>query len=285
VHERALGTEQMSIPDEIQHVAAAYEALAGCDVVHDHTLTGPLWGARRRGLHVCTTNHGPFDAKLVTLYREIGDDVDVVAISHHHARTAIGVRIAAVIHHGVSLDAFPAGDGTCGYLAFLGRMHPDKGVVTAIRVARQVGMPLVIAAKMHEALEHEFYRDAVAPLLGGDVQYIGEVAVADKAEFLGGATCLLNPIAWPEPFGLVMVEALATGTPVVATPCGAAPEIVDHGVTGFIESDVDGLVRAVRRAGDLDRRRCRRVVEERFSADRMVRDHLALYQRASARVA
>jgi glycosyltransferase involved in cell wall biosynthesis len=122
-------------------------------------------------------------------------------------------------------------------------------------------------------------------LLSRDIEYVGEVAVQDKAVFLGDATCLVNPIAWPEPFGLVMIESLACGTPVVATPCGAAPEIVDHGTTGFIESDLAALVRAVRRAPELDRRRCRRSVEERYSAERMVRDHLELYRRTTAQVA
>jgi glycosyltransferase involved in cell wall biosynthesis len=275
----------MAIADELQHVAAAYDAVAGCDVVHDHTLTGPLWGARRPGLRICTTNHGPFDKALISLYREIADDVEVIAISHHQARTAIGVRIAAVIPHGLALEHLPLGDGRGGYLAFLGRMHPDKGVDTAIAVARTLGAPLAIAAKMREPLELAYFRDRIAPLLGGEIEYVGEVAAHDKAAFLGSATCLVNPIAWPEPFGLVMAESLATGTPVVATPCGAAPEIVDHGVTGFLGSDVASLAAAVARVGDLDRARCRRVAEERFSADRMVQDHLRLYRQSAAQVA
>ncbi len=285
VHERALGTEHMAIAAELHHVAAAYEEVAACDVVHDHTLTGPLWGARRRGLRVCTTNHGPFDHQVIGLYREIADEVDVIAISQHQARTAIGVRIAAVIPHGLALDRVPVGDGRGGYLAFLGRMDPAKGVDTAIAVARTLGAPLRIAAKMREQHEIEFFRERVAPLLGGDVEYVGEVAAADKAAFLGAATCLINPIAWPEPFGLVMAESLAAGTPVVATPCGAAPEIVDHGVTGFLETHVHALAAAVARVGDLDRRRCRRAAVERFSADRMVQDHLRLYQQAAVQVA
>jgi glycosyltransferase involved in cell wall biosynthesis len=194
------------------------------------------------------------------------------------------VRIAAVIPHGLDLTGFRLGAGG-GYVAFLGRMHPGKGVSTAIRVARAAGLPLRIAAKMREPTERAYFQAEVEPLLGGDVEYVGEIAADEKSAFLGGATCLLNPLAWPEPFGLVMVEALASGTPVVATPCGAAPEIVDHGVTGFLAGSVVDLAAAVRRVGELDRGACRRAAEERFSAERMVRDHLALYGRARERAA
>jgi glycosyltransferase involved in cell wall biosynthesis len=284
VHEQALGTDRVDIVDEILHIDAAYAALAGCDVVHDHTLIGPLWGARRR-LRICTTNHGPFDDRLVGLYREICDDVDVVAISYDQARSAVGVRIAAVIPHGLDLSRFEVGDGSGGYLAFLGRMHPTKGVVNAIRVARAAGIPLRIAAKMREPDEHAFFRAEVEPLLGGEVEYIGEIAADDKAAFLGAAMGLLNPIEWAEPFGLVMAEALASGTPVVATPAGAAPEIVEHGVTGFVAHGVANLAAAVCRLGELDRGACRRAADERFSAERMVRDHLALYGRSLQRAA
>jgi glycosyltransferase involved in cell wall biosynthesis len=284
-HARAVGTERMTIVDELTHVSAAYEALAGCDVVHDHTLIGPLWGARRPRVHVCTTNHGPFDAMLSTLYREVSGEVDVVAISQHQARTAVGIRIAAVIHHGLPVEEISVGHGRGGYLAFLGRMHPDKGVVTAIRVARSLGAPLRVAAKMREPAEKEFFEHCVAPLLGGDVEYVGELGAREKFELLGGATCLLNPIAWPEPFGMVMIEALATGTPVVATPCGAVPEIVEPGVTGYLGNDTATLARAVEQAASLDRRACRQAVEDRFSARRMAQDHIRLYRRLLARTA
>jgi glycosyltransferase involved in cell wall biosynthesis len=285
VHDRAVGTERMTLVDELTHVAAAYDVLEDCDVVHDHTLLGPLWGARRRRVRVCTTNHGPFDECLSPLYRELSSDVDVVAISHHQAATASGVRIAAVIHHGLVIDEIPVGDGGGGYLAFLGRMHPAKGIVEAIQVARALGAPLQIAAKMRETAEQAFFSECVAPLLGGDVQYVGELTTAEKYAFLGAATCLVNPIAWPEPFGMVMIESLATGTPVVATPQGAAPEIVEDGVTGHLAQDHRSLVRATSHAATLDRRTCRSVAEARFSAARMACDHLALYQRVITRVA
>jgi glycosyltransferase involved in cell wall biosynthesis len=267
---------------ELRHVIDAYDAARawGADVVHDHTLVGPVYAERFDGLTVVTTNHGPFDAELAAMYRTVADWVAVVAISHHQASTAPGIPIAAVIHHGLDLARFPAGAGDGGYALFLGRMNPDKGVHTAARVARAAGVPLRIAAKMREPAERDYFAQRVRPLLGGDIEYVGEVGGVDKLELLAGAACLLNPIAWPEPFGMVMIEALACGTPVVATPCGAAPEIVDDGITGYLRRGEDALSAVVAQAPGLDRDACRQAVKERFSATRMVEDHLALYDRA-----
>ena len=278
--ERAAGTVATGAATELHHVVRAYDEVLdwGADVVHDHTLVGPVY-ASRFDVPVVTTNHGPFDGELRDLYRAIASSVPVIAISHHHARTAVGIPIGAVIHHGLDVDAVPHGHGDGGYALFLGRMSPDKGVHVAARVARAAAVPLRIAAKMREPAEREYFESQVAPLLGGDVDYVGEVGGREKLDLLAGATCLLNPIAWPEPFGMVMIEALATGTPVVATRCGSVPEIVDHGVTGFIASDEPDLVRAVQRAGELDRAHCRKAANERFSTERMVAEHLMLYDR------
>jgi glycosyltransferase involved in cell wall biosynthesis len=158
-------------------------------------------------------------------------------------------------------------------------MCPEKGVAGAARIARAAGIPLRIAAKMREPRELDYFHREVQPLLGGDLEYVGEVGGDDKLELLGDALCLLNPIAWPEPFGMVMIEALACGTPVVTTPCGAAPEIVDDGVTGFVRGDEPSLARALGEVAHLDRDRCRRAVKERFSAARLAADHLDVYRR------
>jgi len=279
VLERAADTVATGSATELRHVVNAYEAILdwGADVVHDHTLVGPVY-AQRFDLPVVTTNHGPFDGELGDLYRAIGASVPVVAISAHHAASAKGIPIAAVIHHGVDVDAFPLGTGHGGYALFLGRMSPDKGVHVAARVARAAGVPLRIAAKMREPAEHVYFTDQVAPLLGGDVEYVGEVGGTEKLDLIAGASCLLNPLAWPEPFGMVMVEALACGTPVVATPCGSVPELVTDGVTGIVRADEHDLVTALRQIGDIDRGRCRKEAAERFSSERMVADHLALYE-------
>lgn len=263
---------------EIPHVLAAYEAMSEVDVVHDHTVVGPFCGQPQAGVPVVTTNHGPFDADLTPIYAALSHRVAVVAISRHQASTARGVRIARVIHHGIDVDEVPVGSGSGGYACFLGRMAPGKGVREAVLAARQAGMPLRIAAKMHEPLELEYFEQAVRPLLGGDVEYLGEVAAEDKYELLGGAVALLNPLQWPEPFGLVMIEALACGTPVVANACGAVPEIVSDGVSGFIRDGWPRLAEALSRVAELDRSSCRAAALSSFSTSLMVARHVELYE-------
>jgi glycosyltransferase involved in cell wall biosynthesis len=281
---RAIGVGVGGSATEMRHVIHAYQAARdiGADIVHDHTLIGPVYADRFADVSVVTTNHGPFQSELGDYYRAIGGLTPIIAISHHQASTAAGIPIAAVIHHGVDLQRYSVGPGRGGYAAFLGRMCPEKGVDTAIRVARQAGIPLRIAAKMSEAAEQLYFDQRVRPLLGGNIEYVGEVGGADKTDLLGAATCLLNPIAWPEPFGMVMVEALACGTPVVATPMGAVPEIVDHGRTGFVCSGVGALAAAVQSVAQLDRKACRAAAVSRFSAERMVSDHVAFYQSVAA---
>ncbi len=281
VHRRAVGTTG-SITIELAQVEAAYRQLADCDVIHDHTLLGPLW-AVTTGIAldtpVVTTVHGEFTPELTQLYAAVGEAVSVVAISRDQASTAPTVPIAAIIHHGIDLDAYPLGAGDGGYVVFLGRMHPDKGVDRAIRVARGAGRALLIAAKMWEPAEHRYFTEVVEPLLGPDAVYLGQVGGREKADLLGGAEALVNPIRWSEPFGLVMIEALATGTPVLTFAEGAAPEIVDDEITGFICRDEADMVTQLGRIGTIDRVRCRDAVEDRFSNERMVHDHVALYQR------
>jgi len=270
----------MSPATELYHVVNAYEAVAEwrADIVHDHTLVGPIYG-RKFEVPVVTTNHAPFSGELGDYYRALGAQTPVVAISEHHAASALKTCVAAVIHHGINVNAYSFADAGHGHAVFLGRMTPDKGVDSAIRIARDAGVPLRIAAKMREPAELAYYRETVQPLLGSDVEFVGEVGGQDKLELLSGAMCLLNPLRWPEPFGMVMIEALACGTPVLATPCGAAPEIVREGITGYLRATEEGLAAALLEVGQIDRRQCRTDVAERFSVRRMVADHLALYQR------
>lgn len=286
VLERAVGTEAATPATELRHVINAYDAALrwGADVIHDHTLTGPVYG-RRFGVPLVTTNHGPFDGELRDLYRAIGGDVAVIAISHAHARGADG-PVAAVIHHGVDVDLFPVGPGDGGYAAFLGRMNPDKGVHLAIEVARRAGVPLLIAAKMREPGEREYYENVVRPLLGGDVEYVGEVGGAEKLRFLGQAMCLLNPICWPEPFGMVMVESLACGTPVVAFANTGQFDIVDHKVNGYLAENLssddlaEGLAWCLERsgAGSELSLRAREKALRRFDIRKIAHRHLELYE-------
>ena len=263
---------------ELRHVLTSYDALSDVDVVHDHTLVGPLVRPLRRGAPVVTTNHGPFDEVLTPIYRASSvRGVAVLAISRSQASAADGVPIAGVIHHGIDVESVPVGRGDRGHACFLGRMSPDKGVREAALIARAAGIPLKIAAKLREAAEREYFEAAVKPLLCSDVEYVGELGCADKLELLGGSVALVNPLRWAEPFGLVMIEALATGTPVIASPLGAAPEIVDHGVTGYLGVGRPALTAALWDAAGLDRAACRAAAVERFSTERMVADHVRVY--------
>lgn len=263
---------------EAAHVLAAYESMTDVDLIHDHTVIGPLLARRRRRqAPVVATIHSAFTADYRLIYKEAATVVPLVCISHDQRSGAPEVPVARVIHHGIDPDAFPFGAGDGGYLLFLGRMSPDKGVDRAICVARAAGRPLLIAAKMREAAEVAYFEEQVEPMLGGDVEYLGEVDAAGRLALLQGARALVNPIQWPEPFGLVMIEALATGTPVISSPRGAAPEIVEDGRTGFLCAGVDEMVRAVGRVDSLRRLDCRHAAVARFSTGRMVRDHIAFY--------
>jgi glycosyltransferase involved in cell wall biosynthesis len=266
---------------ETAHVLAAYEALDDVDLIHDHTVIGPLLAGRAgaRRPPVVTTNHGPFTARTRPIYAEISRYASIVAISHSQARTADGVPISAVIHNGVDLDLHRAGPGGGGYLMFIGRMSPDKGVHHAIQVAHQAGKHLVLATKIREPGERAFFEKVVRPLLSDDDEMPAEMPLEPRLRLLRGALALLNPIVWREPFGLVMAEALASATPVIAFPNGAAPEIIDPGRTGYLCRDEEEMITAVDRVADIERDQCRLVAERRFSLQRMARDHEQLYRR------
>jgi glycosyltransferase involved in cell wall biosynthesis len=278
VLERAEGERiGMAVP-EIRHVMAAYDEVAGADVVHDHTVVGPVYAERFPDLAVVTTVHGPLNDELADIYGRIGNRVPVVAVSHAQCRAAPHVPIARVIHHGIDAADFPFGSGDGGYALFLGRLSPDKGAHRAIEVARKAGVRLLIAGKMREVWEREYFASQVEPHLGPDVEYLGEVPHEEKLQLLTGARALLFPIRWNEPFGLVMLEAMACGTPVLAFPEGAAPEVVDHGRTGFLCDDEAAMAEALQRVDEIDRRACREAVEGYFSTARMVREHLELFE-------
>lgn len=262
---------------ELAHVVRAYQELSGVDIIHDHTLAGPLYRHRPPDIPVVCTIHSAISPALRPVYEAISRDVSLLAISQHQADTARGVRIRRVIHHGLDPAAIPVGTGAGGYACFLGRMSPAKGMVEAIAAARRAGIRLKIAAKMSEREELDYFRSVVAPLLGSNEEFLGEVDSEGKFDLLGGAVALLNPLQWDEPFGLVMIEALAAGTPVVATPRGAAPEIIDDGVTGFLASGTEGLALALGRAAGLERQSCRAAVESRFSAELMAQRHAELF--------
>lgn len=247
------------------------------DVIHFHIdyLHFPL-SSRQRTPHL-TTLHGRLDLPdLVPLYREFSD-MPVVSISHAQRKPLRMANWLGTVHHGLPDDLYTYREEPGSYLAFLGRISPEKRLDRAIRIAQRVGMPLKIAAKV-DRVDREYFAQVIEPLLGGpNVEYLGEAGEGEKNELLGHAHALLFPIDWPEPFGLVMIEALACGTPVVAFRCGSVPEVLEHGITGFVVDTMDEAVRAVERVSTLSRRRCREAFERRFTASRMADDYAAIY--------
>lgn len=269
---------------ESRHVQAAYDALAGCDVIHDHTTVGPVWAAALgRDVPVVTTVHCSLDGATRPVYAHIGRWVTINAISHSQRASAPEVPVAAVIHHGIDPERYAVGPGSGGYAFFIGRFSPEKGAHDAIEIARRARVPLRIAAKMREPDEVAYFHEHIEPHLGPDVEFLGEIGPEERGRQLAGAVALLNPITWAEPFGLVMIEAMAAGTPVISYRSGAAPEIVTHGTTGFLCDDVDDAVDALREVTALDRAACRAEVEDRFSAGRMTRDYVSLYRGVAGR--
>ena len=254
------------------------------DVLHFHTepmLHFPLFRAMKS--KSVTTLHGRLDLPdLQPLLREFSD-MPVVSISDSQRAPARGMRWAGTVHHGLSADVCPFNPAPRGrYFAFLGRVSPEKGLDRAIAIARGAGVRLRIAAKIDQA-DEPYFRSRIAPLLGGDIEFVGEVAERDKPGFLGNATGLLFPIDWPEPFGLAVIEAMSCGTPVLAWPNGAMPEIVDPEVSGLLVSTVDEAVAALPRLAALDRALVRRRFERRFLASRMAKDYLGVYRSLGTR--
>jgi glycosyltransferase involved in cell wall biosynthesis len=252
------------------------------DVIHCHVdyLAYPFAGlVATPTLH---TVHGRLDLPyLAPIYRQF-KHVPLVSISDaQRAPLAdIGVTWAGTVHHGLAPDRFTFSPEGGDYLAFLGRLSPEKQPDVAIEVAKQTGLPLRIAAKV-DAADRDYYERVVVPLLDHPlIEFVGEIGDAEKSAFLGGARALLFPIDWPEPFGLVMLEAMACGTPVIARPCGSVPEVVWQGVNGFVAESVAELVAAVGRLETIDRAECRRHFERHFSVTRMVDRYEALYRRA-----
>jgi glycosyltransferase involved in cell wall biosynthesis len=249
------------------------------DVVHFHTGFLHFSIARRLACAHVTTLHGRLDvADLPPLFDEFLD-LPLVSISNAQRRPVTRANWQRTVHHGIPSTLLPFNPKARGYLAFVGRISPEKRPDRAIEIAHHAGLPLKIAAKVDQA-DCKYFHDVIEPMLStAGVEFVGEVDEAQKAAVLGGAQALLFPIDWPEPFGMVLIEAMACGTPIIAWNHGSVPEIVEHGRNGFIVNSVKDAAAAVVESVTLDRAGCRAVFEARFTADRMARDYVSIYEK------
>ena len=260
---------------EALHLSAAFEHADEFDVLANHFDFMPLTYSRLFKTPMVTTIHGFSSSRILPVYRAFDDIAHYVAISD--ADRASSLHYDATIHHGIDVARFTFRPQAGGYLLFLGRIHPDKGTHQAIEVARRAGLPLIIAGVIHDEI---YFRDFVEPAVDGvTVSYVGAVGPVERDKLLGGAQALLHLISFAEPFGLSVVEALAAGTPVIATPLGSMPELLRDGSTGFLVTDTEAAISAVHRIGEIDRAACREEAVTRFGADRMIDDYLKLFTR------
>jgi glycosyltransferase involved in cell wall biosynthesis len=279
---RALRLDE-SCRDPLAHHLAMLEEVfsraADFDVIHFHLDYLSFPKARHCKIPHLATMHNRLDLpELEPLFRMFSD-VPVVSISDAQRAPLPFANWCGTVYHGLPLDLFKFRPNAGKYLAFLGRVSPEKGVDRAVEIARRLDLPLKVAAKIDDK-DRDYYEQRLRPLFAQPhVEFLGEIGERDKGTFLGGAAALLFPIDWPEPFGLVMIEAMACGTPVVAFRRGAVPEVMRDGVSGYVVDSFEGAVEATARALELPRRRCRAYFEGRFSAPRMANDYVAVYER------
>jgi glycosyltransferase involved in cell wall biosynthesis len=256
---------------------------ADFDVIHCHTDWLHVPTLRSLGVPFLTTLHGRLDIPAIRAAARHFGDTSLVSISNNQRTPVPDLQWLRTVYHGLPPNLLKANFGEGDYLAFLGRLSPDKGPHVAIKWAHATGLPLRIAAKIPEG-ERRFFKEQIEPFVDGrKVEYVGEVNDNNKSDFLGQAKALLFPIDWPEPFGLVMIEAMACGTPVIALPCGSVPEIVSDGKTGFIVRNNVDAIDAINRIREIDRRQVRAEFEHRFSARRMAQEYLRCYSDLIAR--
>jgi glycosyltransferase involved in cell wall biosynthesis len=249
------------------------------DILHFHIDLLQFPYAELFAGRMVTTLHGRLDMSDLQPFYRVFTDVPLVSISAAQRLPMPPVNWVGTVHHGLPRDLLPFSPKSQGYLAFLGRISPEKRPDRAIEIAIRSGQPLKIAAKV-DAVDRDYWEQKIKPMIERhrQIEYLGEINERQKAAFLGGADALLFPIDWPEPFGLVMIEAMACGTPVIACPCGSVPEIMADGITGYVVQTVEQAVDAVGRLPLLERRRIRDHFEQRFTVERMAGDYLAIYR-------
>jgi len=248
------------------------------DIIHTHIDYWTFAFSRLITTPTITTLHGRLDLEELHPIFNSYEDIPLISISDSQRKPLPSMNWVSTIHHGVPRDNLQFNPKGGQYLAFLGRIAPEKRPDLAIQVARKAGIPLKIAAKV-DVVDREYFNNVIEPMIKeGGVEFIGEINETQKSKFLGNALALLFSIDWPEPFGLVMIEAMACGTPVIARPCGSVPEVIRNGVTGFIASEVDEMVAAVKKVGSLSREACREEFERRFSVEVMAEKYERIYR-------
>jgi len=249
------------------------------DIIHFHLDYLHFPHSRRERIAQVTTLHGRLDIPALGPLYEKFSDMPVISISKAQRKYLPIANWVSTVHHGLPIRRYRPGAGKGEYLAFLGRTSPEKGLDRAIAIASQAGIPLRIAAKV-DRVDKEYFDSQIRPLLDNPlVEFLGEIGYPDTVDFLGNALALLFPINWPEPFGLVMIEAMACGTPVIAYRQGSVPEVIEDGRSGFIVSDIESALRAIDRLPEISRKQCRQCFEERFTSARMAQDYLEVYER------
>ncbi len=287
VYDKAPSLEIGRTLPELYHALAAFERHQEFDILNDHSgLAAAALGCITSTPFLHTV-HGPVDGPVAPrIYRQIArvsPGVGLVSLSMNQRKPAPDLPWVANCPNALDLSVYPCHPHKGEYLLFLGRMSPDKGCHRAIAVAREAGLPLKMAGKMNDPEEKTYFRELVEPYLDDQIEYFGEVTHGQKVELLQNARATLFPIEWEEPFGLVMIESLACGTPVIATRYGAVPEVIEHGVGGLIVNDYKEMVAAIADTDGMDPLECRRYVEERFAPERMVADYVEAYEQAIAR--
>ncbi|MGZ4145944.1 MAG: glycosyltransferase family 4 protein [Actinomycetota bacterium] len=267
---------------EAVHAYHAYERAEDFDVIHDHSgMIGVALGARA-GLPVVNTVHGPLNEDALRWYRMLSGRVRFVGISDSQMRPGPDLSWAGRVYNGIAVDRYPFRADKEDFLLYVGRVNHEKGPDVAVEVARRTGVRLVMVAARKEQFEHDYWAAKVEPLLTGKEEILDEITVEEKADLMGRARAVLFPIQWEEPFGLVMAEANGCGTPVLAFRRGAAPEVIDDGVTGFLSDDVESMCATVDRLDEIDPRACRARVEKMFSARSMTDGYEKIFERIAS---
>jgi glycosyltransferase involved in cell wall biosynthesis len=286
VFEKAPGPKSINDPWlDTMHSMLVHQDLSRFDLIHQHNVWSGLVAAMLIDVPVVHTLHGPFTDEMRQLYAQVAERVWFVAISEKQRSFMPELKYGGVVYNGIDMPLYPFREDKDDFLLFLGRADPVKGVLRAVETAQVTGLPLVIAVKVANEIEERHWNEDVLPRMPADATVLGEITIDEKVDLLSRAKAALFPIDWEEPFGLVMTEAMACGTPVIATPRGSVPEVIADGETGFIvpvEGYAEHAKEALQRLGDIDPKACRERVERLFSKEAMVAGYEGVFERATA---